>query len=272
MKKVQVATLMAGLLLTTLFSRLQAQISIGNGNNQITPNAAVTNMNVGISNTTPQLKLDIKSSYTNDGIRIQQTSNTAASLNLQAASGRRWALFSLGSGNSSTGNFAIYDYGGTAGAGGGYRFFIHGATGNVGIGSGIAVPQARLDVQNGVVRIGNVTTPAGYKLYVETGILTEKIKVALKGSAQWADYVFEKNYRLNSLEEVEAFVHKHKHLPGIPSSAELVQNGLNLGDMQAKQMEKIEELTLYMIELKKQVEWLKNEHARLASVISPVKN
>jgi uncharacterized coiled-coil protein SlyX len=96
-----------------------------------------------------------------------------------------------------------------------------------------------------------------YRLYVEGGVLTEKVKVALRynpdGSqhANWADYVFAKNYNLMPLEEVECFVKENNHLPGIESEAELVKNGLDLGDMQAKQMSKIEELTLYVIEQNK---------------------
>ncbi|RED42166.1 hypothetical protein DFQ10_10961 [Winogradskyella eximia] len=87
-----------------------------------------------------------------------------------------------------------------------------------------------------------------YRLFVEGGILTEKVKVALRSTANWADFVFENDYKLPSLREVEAFIKKNKHLPGIESADELVENGLDLADMQAKQMQKIEELTLYTIE------------------------
>lgn len=106
---------------------------------------------------------------------------------------------------------------------------------------------------DGKVQIGNVTTPGSYKLYVETGILTEKLKVALKTSTDWADYVFAKNYQLKPLAEVEAFVKENKHLPDVPSAQELVNDGgIDVGQMLAKQMQKIEELTLYMIDLQKQ--------------------
>jgi len=78
------------------------------------------------------------------------------------------------------------------------------SNGNVGIGT--QAPQARLDV-NGNVRIGNVDTPAGYKLYVEEGILAERVRVADVDSDEWADYVFESDYDLNSTEEVKTFIH-----------------------------------------------------------------
>lgn len=93
-----------------------------------------------------------------------------------------------------------------------------------------------------------------YKLFVEKGILTEKVKVALRDNANWADYVFAADYKLRSLGEVETFIKENGHLPGIGSSTEIVKNGLDLGAMQAKQMEKIEELTLYAIEQNKILE------------------
>jgi trimeric autotransporter adhesin len=112
-----------------------------------------------------------------------------------------------------------------------------------------------------VVKIGNVTTPSigSYKLYVEQGILTEKLKVAVKTSASWSDYVFEPGYKLKSLSEVEAFVKANKHLPGVPSASAMVANGLDVATMDAKLLEKIEELTLYMIEIKKENEQLKKQ-------------
>jgi trimeric autotransporter adhesin len=112
-----------------------------------------------------------------------------------------------------------------------------------------------------VVKIGNVTTPSlgSYKLYVEQGILTEKLKVAVKTSASWSDYVFEPGYKLRPLSEVEAFVKNNKHLPGVPSASAMVANGLDVATMDAKLLEKIEELTLYMIEIKKENELLKKQ-------------
>lgn len=136
-------------------------------------------------------------------------------------------------------------------------------SGNVGLGTNS--PIAGLDVQNGSIRIGNVSMPTGYKLYVAEGILTEKVKVALASSGSWADYVFADNYNLMSLSEVEKFIKTNKHLPNVPSADELAKDGLDLGKMQALQMEKIEELTLYMIEMKKEIETLKKENEVLKS-------
>jgi hypothetical protein len=115
---------------------------------------------------------------------------------------------------------------------------------------------------NGNVGIGTTNTN-GAKLAVNGEIQAKKIKVTLQG---WPDYVFADDYELKSLEEIEAYIKEKKHLPGIPSQKEVDEKGLDLGDMQAKMMEKIEELTLHMIELKKQLK-IQNSKLRMACVV-----
>jgi hypothetical protein len=115
---------------------------------------------------------------------------------------------------------------------------------------------------NGKVSIGldpnEATTYNGdYKLYVGTGIMTEKVKVALKNTSDWADYVFKTDYNLMPIYEVETFITKNGHLPNVPSAEEVVESGIDVAKMDAKLLEKIEELTLYIIELQKQVDELK---------------
>lgn len=112
------------------------------------------------------------------------------------------------------------------------------------------------------------TTTGNYRLYVEGGILTEKVKVALRSTTNWADYVFEENYKLMPLNEVERFINTNKHLPGIASADDLVESGLDLGEMQAKQMEKIEELTLYIIDQNKKVEQQSKEIEELKAMVT----
>jgi hypothetical protein len=124
------------------------------------------------------------------------------------------------------------------------------------------------------IAIGSVSSqPDGYSLFVQHGILTEKLKVAISGSGNWADYVFGDDYKLTPLHEVESFVQKNKHLPGMPSGQSLVDDGgIDVNQMFAKQMEKIEELTLYMIELEKQVKQLKSDNLLLMSAHPNTKN
>jgi len=111
---------------------------------------------------------------------------------------------------------------------------------------------------NGKLVIGNVTTPsAAYKLYVEKGILTEKVKVAVKSTGDWSDYVFEEDYEVMPIEQLEGYVAENKHLPNVPSAEEMVKGGLDVATMDAKLLEKIEEAYLYIIELYKEIEQLK---------------
>ncbi len=100
----------------------------------------------------------------------------------------------------------------------------------------------------------SITATSRFRLMVEGGILSERVKVALRNTNNWADYVFAKDYQLTPLNEVETYIKENKHLPGIEAAETIVKEGLDLGDMQAKQMGKIEELTLYTIEQQKQLD------------------
>lgn len=97
----------------------------------------------------------------------------------------------------------------------------------------------------------------GYRLAVNGGILCEEVKVIL--DVPVSDYVFEPDYPLMSLDSVEAFVNENKHLPEVPSAAEFKANGYKVGEMDDLLLRKVEELTLYIIELKKEQTRLKEE-------------
>ncbi len=107
-----------------------------------------------------------------------------------------------------------------------------------------------------VIGTGINSYPDGFQLFVKDGIMTEKIRVAVANSDRWADYVFKKDYRLMPLKEVETFIDAHSHLPNVPSAHEMAKNGLDVVETSAKLMEKIEELTLYLIKANKQIEAL----------------
>ncbi|PWG77858.1 hypothetical protein DDR33_25295, partial [Pararcticibacter amylolyticus] len=97
----------------------------------------------------------------------------------------------------------------------------------------------------------------GYKLSVNGNIRAKEIKVE---ATNWPDYVFTSEHKLSDLKEVENFIQKNQHLPGIPSASEIQEKGLNVGEINAALLKKIEELTLYVIELKKEVETLKTKN------------
>lgn len=89
-------------------------------------------------------------------------------------------------------------------------------------------------------------------------LYTEAITVTLNAmNIYWYDHVFDQDYKLRPLSEVEQFIKQHKHLPEIPSEKEVIENGIDIGDMQGKLLLKIEELTLYVIELEKQIKEIK---------------
>lgn len=79
----------------------------------------------------------------------------------------------------------------------------------------------------------------------------------------WADYVFDKNYKLLPLNEVEKFISHNHHLPDVPSEKEITEKGLDIGEIQKIQMQKIEELTLYLLQMKKELDTLKKENEEL---------
>jgi len=114
-------------------------------------------------------------------------------------------------------------------AGGWYDRMIISNSGNVGIGT--ANPNNRLDV-NGTIH-------------------SKEVKVDMTG---WSDFVFKKEYYLPTLEEVEKHIAEKGHLENIPCEEEVLKNGINVGEMNSKLLQKIEELTLYVIELKKENE------------------
>jgi len=104
----------------------------------------------------------------------------------------------------------------------------------------------------GNVGIG-ITNPTN-ALEVNGSIRTKEVLVENSG---WPDFVFSDDYNLPALEEIETFIITNNHLPGVPTASEVEENGLKLGEMNAVLLQKIEEMTLYMIELKKENEDLK---------------
>jgi hypothetical protein len=167
------------------------------------------------------------------------------------------------------------------------RFTIN-STGAIGVGTD-TIPTGYLMAVKGkmitdAIGIGTATIPAGYLMAVKGKMLTDAVKIgtgtdtipagflmAVKGktiaeelqvdmAVDWPDYVFKPAYRLKPLSEVETFIRTRGHLPNIPSAQEVKQQGgIELGEMNARLLEKVEELTLYLIEAKKTREKLAAE-------------
>ncbi|WP_339608919.1 hypothetical protein [uncultured Roseivirga sp.] len=135
---------------------------------------------------------------------------------------------------------------------------------HIGLDMNVSIPNGELYVGNNALINGNLEA--------------KKVKVtATPGSVP--DYVFQPNYKLQTLNELEAFIKENSHLPNIPNAKEIETNGQNLGDMQLKLLEKIEELTLYLIEenkensnLKKQITTVRGENKELRRKNSKLEN
>ncbi|MDD2528950.1 MAG: hypothetical protein PHW35_13505 [Lentimicrobiaceae bacterium] len=117
-------------------------------------------------------------------------------------------------------------------------------------------PKLSIGLNNSKVGIGLIPPKDGtFRLYVEGGILAEEVKVMLKST--WPDYVFTTDHKLPGIHEVSDFIKANGHLPGVPSAATVAAEGIELGQMNALLLTKIEELTLYMIELQRQLDEIK---------------
>lgn len=117
--------------------------------------------------------------------------------------------------------------------------------------------------KGGKVGIGTATPDA--KLTVKGNIHTQEVLVDLAGAVTPPDYVFEENYDLSTLAEVEAYIKANKHLPEVPSASEMERDGVNLKMMNMLLLKKVEELTLHMIEMK-------NENERMQERLNKLEN
>ncbi|WP_244160800.1 hypothetical protein [Flavobacterium defluvii] len=115
-------------------------------------------------------------------------------------------------------------------------------------------------VINGNVGIGK-TNPTN-KLDVNGTIHSREVKVDMDN---WSDFVFKKEYQLPTIQEVEKYIKEKGHLENIPNEEEVLKEGINLGEMNAKLLQKIEELTLYVIEQNKQITDLQNRLVKIES-------
>lgn len=113
--------------------------------------------------------------------------------------------------------------------------------------------------------VGVGTTSPSHKLSVNGSVRAKEVIVETTG---WSDYVFAGSYKLPTLAETEEHIVRHGHLPGIPSAADVAENGVSLGEMQAKLLAKIEEMTLHQIAMEKRLRAVEEENQALRSELA----
>jgi hypothetical protein len=223
---------------------------IGNDGNPTLFVSGMGNGNVGIGTTTPLTKFDINTAQSLDGLRITHNNNGFVTL-------RSTSLGQSAYNNITQAGDAGIVYGSNSGGIG---------TGNFGF---VIAPWANAESGMRIDKDGNVgiatSNTVGYKLAVNGNAIF--LKVVVKQKQNWSDYVFYNDYRLRPLSEVEQYIQQNHHLPEVPSATEVEKNGLDVGDNQATLLKKIEELTLYLIDFKKQIEQQQKEIQQLKSSI-----
>jgi hypothetical protein len=211
----------------------------GGTNTRMFINAANGNIAIG-NNTDPQARLHIKAEGTQDAGILLEASGTGKSAGI---------FFTKSAVNI-----------GTLDKDQPIAFFTAGTDlkmkitpeGNVGI--GVASPLYKLHVAGNAKFDNQVVIDAG-GLYVNGEVKAKKFHASI---SPFPDFVFEPGYKLLSINEVESFINQNGHLPGVPNAAQVEQNGIELGEMNALLLQKIEELTLYIIAQDKKIQALEN--------------
>lgn len=222
---------------------------------------------VGIGTTSPTHKLTVNGTSSSQGLKIPGKYNFGKSTNgsaieIEVSNGGFNAIRGF-NGDQSIGDFYFFD-----------DTWAHSSSGAINLKGITAVtigpwsnPSAYFRTSDGFVGIG--TENPTNRLEVNGTVRANTFSAV---TPPWSDFVFDDNYELQDLEEVENFIRTNKHLPEIPSEKELQKTGLDLPAMDSKLLQKIEELTLYVIEINKRLNQVESENIQLKEKIQAFEN
>lgn len=253
--------------------------AVGLRNNTMILGDTTKNIQVGIGTSWPTQKLTIKGNFAfvayNDGMFYKNKRFLFQDEQENIALGTNHEQDFTGKGNLLLGanstlthqnlnNSTAIGYGATVSVSNGLVL----GNQDIHVGIGTSAPTARLEVASGKdgesgMVFSNLKQNQNnqYLTVNQKGeVILQKQRTQISKPEEWSDKVFESNYQLKSLNEVEDFVKINKHLPNIPSAQEMTEKGIENEKLSAKLLEKIEELTLYLIEMKKENNILKNEN------------
>jgi hypothetical protein len=221
-------------------------------------NLSVTGYNVGIGTTTPGIQMLAGRTYLTikgaSNIGVVELASTMADGDVTRVGMLQFTDVNFSGTDKRLAVIAADTDGPTSGLRGGALVFFTKVDGNAGLGVGERMRITR----DGNVGIG--TAVPQYKLAVNGTIGTKEVIVTNTG---WSDYVFKPNYRLRPLKEIASYIKANHHLPEIPSEAEVQEKGVSVGEMQAKLLAKVEELTLHMIQAEERNDRLEQENRKL---------
>ncbi len=214
-----------------------SEVQARNGGNAIDLQINPGGGNVGIGTTNPNHELVVQGDDPAVQIRDDTTNNSADAARLE-----------------------LLERAGGAFDGGAFLWW-NGETNKLLVGTkenGVNTNVLVVDRATSSVGIGT-QNPGNYRLAVNGPVRAKEVVV----ETGWSDFVFEPDYELRSLEQIEAHIREHGHLPDIPSAEEVAKNGVKVGEMESKLLQKVEELTLHLIDLNKRIESLEEENAQL---------
>jgi hypothetical protein len=224
-----------------------------------------SNGRIGIANSSPGARLHVVGDTLTIPV-IQATVSYTGAADVRGVTSFSKPSDGWGYGVEGTGGFIGGYFSSLAGAYTGTGFGVYGtASGTAGTRIGVYGTASGGTINNwggyfptktyvNELRVGGEKGATGYVAAINGKLIATEVKV--EPIATWPDYVFASDYKLLTLDELESTVKKDKHLPGIPSASEMEKNGILLGEMQVKTIEKVEENTLYILQLHNRIKEL----------------